>query len=153
MILQKRFLVLSLAAVMIGAMAAPAAAAPWVRGFVVGTYEYAFHYGGRPGFGRAGEIEPGSDCLHGSTAHFSNDVEVQRVLSLQAWRSHDEVDKIARPPGLEEVKAPVLTRFHIWDRAVSYRGWRKGIETYVNPFAAIDPGEPEVTGKIADGFD
>src|SRR5271156_3917729 len=98
MILQKRFLVLSLAAVMIGAMAAPAAAAPWVRGFVVGTYEYAFHYGGRAGFERAGEIEPGSDCLHGSTIHFSNDVEVRKAVQLQAWRSPDEVSKIAQPP-------------------------------------------------------
>jgi hypothetical protein len=137
----------------LGMFCQSAVAAPWVRGFVVGSYEYAFHYGGRPGFGRAGEIEPGSDCQHGSTLHFSNDTEVQRALTLQAWRSQDEIDKIARPPGLEQVKAPVLTRFHIWDRAVSYRGWRKGIETYVNPFAAVDPGEPEVTGKIADGFD
>jgi hypothetical protein len=152
MILQKRFLVFSLAAALIGAMAGPAAAAPWVRGFVVGTYEYAFHYGGRAGYERTGEIEPGSDCLHGSTLHFSNDVQVRNAVQLQAWRNRDEVDKIAQPPGLEQVKAPVLTRFHIWDRAVSYRGWRRGIETYVNPFAAIDPGEPEVTGRIADGF-
>src|ERR1700677_1482785 len=86
----------------LGMFCQSAAAAPWVRGFVVGSYEYGFHYGGRPRFGRAGEIEPGSDCLHGSAVHFSNDAQVQRALSLQAWRSQDEVDKIARPPGLEE---------------------------------------------------
>ena len=40
----------------------------------------------------------------------------------------------------------------IWDRAVSYRGWRHGIETYINPFAALDPGEPEVVSRIGDGF-
>ncbi len=152
MILRKRLLAFPSAAVIIAALSQPAAAAPWVRGFVVGTYEYAFHYGGRAGYERTGEIEPGSDCPHGSTVHFSNDVQVRKAVQLQAWRGNDEIDKIARPPGLDQVKAPVLTRFHIWDRAVSYRGWRHGIETYVNPFAAIDPGEPEVAGRIADGF-
>src|SRR5580700_7084084 len=100
MILQKRFPVFPLAAAMIGVLAQPAAAAPWVRSFVVGTYEYAFHYGGRAGFERIGEIEPGSDCLHGSTVHFSNDAQVRRAVQLQAWRSQDEIDKIAQPPGL-----------------------------------------------------
>jgi len=145
-------LAFSSGAALVAALSQPAAAAPWVRGFVVGTYEYAFHYGGRAGFERTGEIEPGSDCRHGSTVHFSNDEQVRNAVGLQAWRKQDEIDKIARPPGLDQVKAPVLTRFHIWDRAVSYRGWRRGIETYVNPFAAIDPGEPEVVGRIADGF-
>jgi hypothetical protein len=150
--LKKRLLAFSSAAAMMAFVPQTASAAPWTRGFVVGTYEYAFHYGGRAGYERTGEIEPGSDCPHGSTIHFSNDEQVRRAVQLQAWRSQDEIDKIARPPSLEQVKAPVLTRFHIWDRAVSYRGWRHGIETYVNPFAAIDPGEPEVTGRIADGF-
>ena len=45
-----------------------------------------------------------------------------------------------------------LTRFHIWDRAIAYRGYKRGIETYVNPLAADDPGEPEVTSRIGDGF-
>jgi hypothetical protein len=152
MILRKRLLAFSSAAALVAALSQPATAAPWVRGFVVGTYEYAFHYGGRAGYERTGEIEPGSDCPHGSTIHFSNDVQVRKAVELQAWRNREEIDKIARPPGLDQVKAPVLTRFHIWDRAVSYRGWRRGIETYVNPFAAIDPGEPEVAGRIADGF-
>lgn len=149
---QRCFQAIPLAVALLSILTPPASAAPWVRGFVVGTYEYAFHYGGRAGFERQGEIEPGVDCPHGSTIHFSNDVEVRKAVALQSWRSPEEIDKIAKPPGLEQVKAPVLTRFHIWDRAVSYRGWRRGIETYVNPFAAIDPGEPEVTGRIADGF-
>jgi hypothetical protein len=152
MVLRMRLLTFSSVAAIIAVSSQPAAAAPWIRGFVVGTYEYAFHYGGRAGFERAGEIEPGSDCPHGSTIHFSNDVQVRKAVQFQAWRSREEVDKIAQPPGLDQVKAPVLTRFHIWDRALSYRGWRHGIETYVNPFAALDPGEPEVTGRIADGF-
>ena len=153
MIRQRRFLLLSsMLSTMAGLAIQPAAAAPWVRGFVVGSYEYAFRYGGRAGFERTGEIEPGSDCAHGSTIHFSNDAQIRTALKPQRWRSQDQIEKIAQPPGLEQVKAPVLTRFHIWDRAVSYRGWRKGIETYVNPFAAEDPGQPEVTGRIGDGF-
>jgi hypothetical protein len=150
--LRERLLAFSSVAALVAALSQPAAAAPWVRGFVIGTYEYAFHYGGRAGYERTGEIEPGSDCTHGSTVHFSNDEQVRNAVGLQAWRNQEEIEKIARPPGLDQVKAPVLTRFHIWDRAVSYRGWRRGIETYVNPFAAIDPGEPEVAGRIADGF-
>src|ERR1700761_7715894 len=104
MIPQKRFLAFPLAAALIGMLCAPAAAAPWTRGFVVGTYEYAFHYGGRAGFQRAGEIEPGSDCPHGSTVHFSNDAQVRKAVALQAWRSPDEIDRIAQPPGLDQVK-------------------------------------------------
>jgi hypothetical protein len=53
---------------------------PWQRGFVVATYEYAFRYGGRAGFERAGEIEPGSDCLHGSSVHFANDKNTEAAL-------------------------------------------------------------------------
>ena len=152
MILRKRLLAFSSATAMFAFLAQPAVGAPWVRGFVVGTYEYAFHYGGRAGYERTGEIEPGSDCLHGSSTHFANDTQTRIAVARQPWRSQQEIDWIAKPPGLDQVKAPVLTRFHIWDRAVSYRGWRRGIETYVNPFAAVDPGEPEVAGRIADGF-
>src|SRR5579872_3426926 len=47
MILRERLLAFSSATAMIATLSQPAAAAPWVRGFVVGTYEYAFHYGGR----------------------------------------------------------------------------------------------------------
>jgi len=147
-----RFLGFPLAASLAMAVVQPAVAAPWVRGFVVSSYEYAFRYGGRAGYDRPGEIEPGSDCPHGSTVHFSNDSQIRKALKSQRWRSADDIEKIAQPPGLDQVKAPVLTRFHIWDRAVSYRGWRKGIETYVNPFAAEDPGQPQVTGRIGDGF-
>ena len=46
----------------------------------------------------------------------------------------------------------MLTRFHIWNRAVAYRGYKRGIETYVNPWAADDPGQPQVTSRIGDGF-
>jgi hypothetical protein len=56
MILQRYFL---LGATALTLTAGPVTAAPWVRGFVVGSYEYAFHYGGRPDFSRGAEIEPG----------------------------------------------------------------------------------------------
>jgi len=150
-ILQKRVLLCSVATVALAAMVQPSTAAPWSRGYVVATYEYAFRYGGRAGFERAGEIEPGSDCLHGNSVHFANDKNTEAALK-QPFRSQYEIESIARPPGLEQVKAPVLTRFHIWNRAITYRGWKRGIETYVNPWAAEDPGQPEVTGKIATGF-
>jgi len=148
---QSRFVILGLAAALIGVV--PAAAAPWTRGFVVGTYEPAFHYGGRAGFARTGEVEPGSDCTRGSTVHFSNPDHVKEALRRQRWRDPADIEKIGAPPGLDQVPGPATTRFSIWGRAVSYRGWKKGIETYVNPFAAEDTGQPEVTGRISDGLD
>ena len=151
MALAKHLLTVLVAAAM--ALAMPASAAPWVRGYVVSQYEYAFYYGGKAGFTRPGEIEPGSDCPHGSTRHFSSATYIREALKQQPWRSQEEVENITNPPGVDTVKQYLLTRFFVWNRAVAYRGFRKGIETYVNPFAAPDPGEPEVTGKIAEGFD
>src|SRR4051812_13480107 len=149
MILQRHFL---LGATALTLMAGPAPAAPWVKGFVAGSYEYAFHYGGRAGFDRAGEVEPGIDCPHGNTTYFANEASAKRVLSQQKWRSQQEIDWVTHPPGLEKVRAPNLTQRHIWHRALAYRGYRRDIETYVNPFAAEDPGQPQVTGRIGDGF-
>jgi len=148
--LQKTVLILALAA--LAATGSPAGAAPWSRGFVVSTYEYAFRYGGRASFSREGEIEPGVDCPHGSTVNFANQNETRKALVRQKWRSAQEIDSIVQIPGLEKARAPDLTRFSLWDRALSYRGYRHGIETYVNPFAADDPGEPEVVSRIGDGF-
>ncbi len=141
-----------LAALCLAAWAVPASAEPWVRGFVVGTYEYAFRYGGRADFTRKGEIEPGVDCPHGSTTHFASPEKTRATIARQSWRSEQEVDAIVDPPGLEQVRGPAITRFLIWNRAVAYRGYRRGIETYVNPFAAEDMGQPQVPSRIADGF-
>ncbi|MEY4707709.1 MAG: hypothetical protein RJB58_1432 [Pseudomonadota bacterium] len=151
MILKHRLLVSAISLAVLGA-AQPASAAPWVKGFVVSSYEYSFRYGGRAGFTREGEIEPGIDCRHGSTTHFADDIRTKHAVAQQKWRSQQEIDWIAAPPGLEKVRGPNLTRFYIWDRALSHRGYSKEIETYVNPFAAEDPGQPEVTGRIGDGF-
>ena len=151
MILRQRLLVSAMALTVAGG-ATPAVAEPWVRGFVVGAYEYAFRYGGRADFSRKGEIEPGIDCPHGSSVHFASDTRTRIAVARQKWRPQQEIDWISAPPGLEMVRAPNLTRFYIWDRALSHRGYRKEIETYVNPFATDDPGQPQVTGRIGDGF-
>src|SRR3954471_20425265 len=153
MISHKRLLACSVATIaLVGAGAVPAAATPWVKGFVVGQYEYAFHYGGRSDFTRGAEIEPGIDCTHGNTIHFANDTQTKIAVARQKFRSQQEIDWISKPPGLDDVRAPVLTRFHIWNRALAYRAYKRGIETYVNPFAAEDPGQPQVTSRIGDGF-
>jgi len=153
MSLEKRLLICSAASGALLAVAAqPASAAPWVRGFVVGAYEYAFRYGGRADFTRPGEIEPGVDCPHGSTVFYSNDAQTKISLSRQKWRSQQEIDWVTRPPGLDQIRLQALARRRIWNRAIAYRGYKRGIETYVNPWAADDPGQPQVTGRIGDGF-
>src|SRR3954469_4302335 len=151
MILHKRLMVCAAGAGLMAGMM-PASAAPWVRGFVVGQYEYAFRYGGRPDFARGAEIEPGVDCKHGASVHFANDTQTKIAIARQKYRSQKEIDWVARPPGLDEVRAPVLTRFWLWGRAVSYRGYKRDIETYVNPGAREDPGQPQVPSRIGDGF-
>src|SRR5690349_17743689 len=145
-----KFLV-SAAAVALAA-ATPATAAPWARGYVVGSYEYAFRYGGRPDYSRGAEIEPGVDCPHGSSIFMANPDQTRTAIARQKWRSTQEIDWVTAPPGVEQVNTPGLTRRHIWARAMSYRGYKRGIETYVNPWATDDPGQPEVTSRIGDGF-
>jgi hypothetical protein len=152
MILKQRLMVSAMALTMASGVAQPAAAAPWVRGYVVGAYEYAFRYGGRPDYSRGAEIEPGVDCQHGSSTHFASDSRTKIAVARQKWRTQQEIDWIAEPPGLEKVRGPNLTRFYIWDRALSHRGYKKEIETYVNPFATDDPGQPQITSRIGDGF-
>ncbi|MCC8965354.1 hypothetical protein H8A95_24315 [Bradyrhizobium sp. Pear76] len=132
--------------------ALPAAADTWTRGFVVSAYEYAFRYGGRPDFTRGGEIEPGVDCPRGSTTHFANPDQTRIALARQKWRSQQDIDWIAAPPGLDQVRDPGQVRRYIWRRALAYRGYKRGIETYTNPWAADDPGQPQVTSRIADGL-
>jgi hypothetical protein len=152
MILNKPMLASSLAALLCGAALQPAAAASWVRGFVVGSYEYAFRYGGRAGYVRGAEIEPGVDCVHGSDPKFANPDQMRWALSFQPWRSKKEIEAITLIPGIEDVRDVNAVRFSIWVRGAAYRGYKHGIETYVNPFAAEDPGQSEVADRIGDGF-
>ena len=78
-----KFLASVAAVALTGAGIVPAAAAPWVKGFVVGNYEYAFRYGGRADFSRGAEIEPGVDCPHGSSTHFANDAQTKIAVARQ----------------------------------------------------------------------
>jgi hypothetical protein len=114
----------------------PAWAEPWVRGFVVNNYEPAFYYGGR-----SGTEAPGSDCPKGTIPI----LDYKTVLKT-SWRTDAEIEKITRPVSAggegERVVSP----------AMQHRGFRRDIDTYVNPFTAPDPGMQEVTGKIAEGF-
>ena len=119
---------------------------------MVGAYEYAFRYGGRADFTRKGEIEPGIDCPHGSSIFFSNDDQARTAISRQPWRSQKEIELIMQPPGFETTREPATVRRRIMNRVIAYRGYRRGIETYVNPWAAHDPGQPQVSSRIGDGF-
>ena len=65
---------------------------PWVRGYVVAFYDPAFRYGGRADYSRGTEIEPGIDCLHGSTIHFAVPAQVAKTFSLVPWRTPEEVE-------------------------------------------------------------
>ncbi|WFU40209.1 hypothetical protein QA640_39435 [Bradyrhizobium sp. CB82] len=131
----------------------PANAAPWTRGFVVSELGYAFRYGGRTDFKRGAEVEPGVDCPHGSSTHFATPDKIRTALARQAWRSQQEIDRIIAPPELDQAGNPGGARHQICERAIAYRGYNRGIETYVNPWAAEDTGQPEVTSRIGDGFD
>src|SRR5215470_3405414 len=128
------------------------AAGPWVKGYVVAFYDPAFRYGGRADYSRGTEIEPGIDCLHGSTVHFAVPAQVAKTFSLISWRTAQEVQALANPPANGLDRNPAGVYFHTWRAASAYRGYNRDIETYINPFAAEDPGQPEVTSRIGEGF-
>jgi hypothetical protein len=152
MMLDRRVLPCAVAALLSSAALQPLSAAPWVRSFVAGTYEYAFRFGGRAGYTRGSEIEPGVDCVHGSDPKFANPDSMRAALSLQSWRSKKEIEYVTLIPGIETVNDPNAVRFTIWVRGAAYRGYAHDIETYVNPFAAEDPGLSAVQSRIGDGF-
>ena len=105
--MKKRLLVSAMAVSMAGGTAMPAAAAPWTRGFVVGTYEYAFRYGGRRRLQpRRRRSSPAWTAR--TAAPFISPMTDQTKIAVarQKWRSQQEIDWIAKPPGLEQVKAP-----------------------------------------------
>jgi hypothetical protein len=129
-----------------------AAAAPWVRGYVVAFYDPAFRYGGRADYSRGMEIEPGVDCPHGSAVHFAVPAQVAQSLSLVPWRTPKEIEEIANPPANGLTRDPAGVYFHTWKAASAFRGYKPDIETYINPFAAEDPGQPQVTSRIGEGF-
>jgi hypothetical protein len=119
-------------------LAAPAMAAPWTRSFAVTLYEPAFHYGGPAGTIAA----PGSDCPQGTVP----DNDYRRLLQT-GWRSAAEIARLTapQPPGVEP--------YRLLAPALHFRASAPGIDSYINPFAAPDPGLPAVSGRIAEGFD
>ena len=97
-------------------------AASWVRGSVVAFYDPAFRYGGRADYYRGTEIEPGVDCSHGSTTHFTSPPQVAKTFSLINWRTPKEVETLANPPETGEDRNPAGLYFHTWRAASAYRG-------------------------------
>ena len=114
-----------LSALILLLLAAPAAAAPWVRSFVVTAYEPAFRDG---------------DCPAAPDNDFAGMLQT-------GWRRAAEIAELTKP-------APQsIEPYRILAPALHFRGFAPGIDTYLNPFAAPDPGLPQPTGKDAEGFD
>jgi hypothetical protein len=132
--MQKTLLLITMAML----AAAPAAAAPWVRGFVVSNYEPAAFYGAK-----IGTTDPGSDCPKGANPDNNYDLILQTP-----FRSAAEAHQLNRPVS-ETGRDPIA----VMNDALSHRGFRADVETYINPFGAPDPGFQQVTGTIAEGFD
>ena len=125
------------------ALASPGAAAPWSRGYVVDKYEPAFYYGAKNG-----TMDPGSDCPKGTTPDNN-----YSALLKTAWRSDADVADVLRPATLKVNGTFNTNREFRLSAALRYRGFRRDIDSWVNPFTAPDPGTQEVTGRIAEGFD
>jgi hypothetical protein len=120
------------------ALAAPAMAAPWTRSFAVTLYEPAFHYGGAAGTMAA----PGSDCPNGTVP----DNDYRRMLQT-GWRSAAEIARLTAP-------APSsIEPYRLLAPALHFRSPTPGIDSYISPFTAPDPGLQAVSGRIAEGFD
>jgi hypothetical protein len=147
----KRTLSVSGAAMMAGIMSCPAQAAPWVKSYVVGSYGYAFRYGGRADYQRGSYVLPGVDCPRGSTTFFSDPASISNALSFVSWRTKEEIADLAKPPSADPKLAQAGNRGRT--AAAAFRGYKPEIQTYVNPFAAADPGQPEVASRIGEGFD
>lgn len=111
---------------------------PWVRSFVITAYEPAFRYGGAAGTTGA----PGSDCPNGTVA----DNDYSRLLQT-GWRSTAQIAELLKPA------VPSIEPYRILAPALHHRGFAANIDTYINPFAAPDPGLPAVVSNIAEGFD
>ncbi|MBV9551110.1 MAG: hypothetical protein JO256_15690 [Alphaproteobacteria bacterium] len=96
-----------------------------MRSFVVTVYEPAFRDDGCPA---------------------APDNDYGRMLSTP-WRSAADIAELTKP-------APQsIEPYRLLAPALHSRGFTPGIDTYLNPFAAPDPGLPEVRASVAEGFD
>jgi hypothetical protein len=138
--MRKTFLICSLASL----AATPALAAPWVRGFAVENYEPAFYYGAKLG----GTEAPGSDCPKGTNP----DNDYAKLFKAAGYKDA-EVAEMLKPLGNVDLDPDARPGQDAGlGSALAHRGFRKDIESYINPFAAPDPGMQQVTGTIAEGF-
>ena len=121
-----------------------------MKGYVVSFYDPAFRYGGRADYSRGTEIEPGIDCH--MEARFTSPFRRMSPNPLARTLAHpEEVEALANPPNsLNRDRAGVY--YVTWRAASAYRGYNRDIQTYINPFAAEDPGQPQVTSRIGEGF-
>ncbi len=72
--------------------------------------------------------------------------EARRMLQTP-WRSQADIAELTRP-------APKsIEPYSIVAPALHFRGFAPGIDTYLNPFAAPDPGLPVSQAVVAVGFD
>src|SRR5262245_18643147 len=75
-----------------------------------------------------------------------------RTIVLTGTLNGRYADELFNLPETGEDRNPAGLYFHTWRAASAYRGYNNDIQTYVNPFAAEDPGEPQVTSRIGEGF-
>ena len=132
-------------------------AAPWVKGYVVAFYDPAFRYGGRADYSRGTEIEPGVDCLHGSTIHFAVPAHVEKTFSPQArQRARQVIDDIRTSFGervrkldwmSDSTKAQALDKLAKMNAKVGYPdAWRNYSKLTVSegPFVSNVPSSATV---------
>src|SRR4029077_5207899 len=81
-------------------LALAAHAAPWTRGYVVSNYDPAWYYGGKPGFTREGQLEPGSACPNGSSEPAAA-LEYPALFRPPPWPPPKEVENVINPPGYD----------------------------------------------------
>ena len=71
-------------------------------------------------------------------------------LLAHTWRTRGR--GLANPPADGLAKRRRRRVFPYLAGRLRYRGYNRDIETYINPFAAEDPGQPQVTSRIGEGF-
>src|SRR5260370_33431107 len=97
-------------------------------------------------------MERGIDCLDGSAAPFGIPAQVAKTFSLGPWRTPKEVEALANPPAEGLTRDPAGVYFHTWRAASAHRGYNPDIQTYSNPFAAENPGQPQVTTRTGEAL-
>jgi hypothetical protein len=142
---RKRLLTFGAATVLLG-LASAASAETWSRGYLVDRLEPALFFGGPEKVTEDGRRslaagDPGADCPTGIAK--SETAEMLRV----PWRSEKEVRTLV------EGTADAQAAQGVQGIALAERGYRPGINVYFSPYAAPDPGQVEVSGTVAEGFD